>query len=93
MGKRLLRVPTLVLGLLGAAAGILTILLPVLLLVLVIEHRMPTPGITHSPVLSWSYMLGWPAFCASLGAAGMMLYRWRLSRTVFLEGTTVEQSR
>jgi hypothetical protein len=29
--------------------------------------------------LPWAYLMGWPAFCAALGAGGTILYRWLFS--------------
>jgi hypothetical protein len=80
-GDLILRIPVILVVLAGAAAGVLI----VMLLPLVEWSRYllwPTPGISRSVDLPWSYLRGWPAFCAALGAGGTALYRWLLSRVI-----------
>src|SRR5260370_1868269 len=79
LGNLILRIPTIILGIAGAMAGVFVILLfPVIEWVSYLIN--PVPGITHSIYLPWSDLMGWPAFCAALGAGGTILYRWLLSR-------------
>jgi hypothetical protein len=79
MGNLILRIPTIILGIAGAMAGVFVLLfLPMLEWVL--DVMKPVPGVTHSIDLPWSYLKGWPVFCAALGVGGAMLYRWLLSR-------------
>jgi hypothetical protein len=76
-GDLVLRIPTVLVAVMGAAAGVFVLLLMPLLEWL--RYLIwTTPGITHSIDLPWSYLKGWPAFCAALGAGGTMLYRWLL---------------
>jgi hypothetical protein len=80
-GNLVLRIPVILVVLAGAAAGVLIIML--LPLVDWIRYLLwPTPGISRSIDLPWSYLKGWPAFCAALGAGGAALYRWLLSRVI-----------
>lgn len=80
-GNLVLRIPVIPVVLAGAAAGVLIIML--LPLVDWIRYLLwPAPGISHSIDLPWSYLRGWPAFCAALGAGGAALYRWLLSRVI-----------
>jgi hypothetical protein len=79
MGNLALKIPTVLLGIAGAMAGVFVILLlPMLEWVRYLIR--PVPGFTHSIDLPWSYLKGWPAFCALLGAGGTVLYRCLLSR-------------
>jgi hypothetical protein len=80
-GNLFLRVPVILVALAGAAAGVLVVsLLP---LIKWIKYLIwPTPGESRYISLPWSYLMGWPAFCAALGAAGTVLYRSLLSRTI-----------
>ena len=79
-GDLVLRVPVILVVLAGAAAGVLVLLL--LPLVEWVKYLIwPTPGISRSIDLPWSYLRGWPSFCAALGAGGTVLYRWLLSRS------------
>jgi hypothetical protein len=80
-GNLVLRIPVILVVLAGAAAGVFVLMLPPL--VEWIKFLIwPTPGISRSISLPWSYWRGWPAFCAALGAGGAALYRWLLSRIV-----------
>jgi hypothetical protein len=80
-GNRVLKAPVILVVLAGAAGGFLVLLL--LPLVEWVRYFVrPTPGITRTISLPWSYLKGWPAFCAALGACGTMLYRWLFSRAV-----------
>jgi hypothetical protein len=80
-GSLALRIPVILVALAGAAAGVFIVLL--LPLVDWIKYLLwPTPGISRSIDLPWSYLRGWPAFCAALGAGGAALYRWLLSRVI-----------
>jgi hypothetical protein len=77
-GNLVLRIPLILVVLAGAAAGVFVLLL--LPLVEWVKYLIwPTPGISRSISLPWSYLVGWPAFCAALGAGGTMLYRGLLS--------------
>jgi hypothetical protein len=80
-GNLVLRVPVILIGLAGAAAGVFVLLL-LPLMEWVKFLIWPIPGINHSINLPWSYLMGWPAFCAALGAGGTVLYRWLLSRII-----------
>jgi hypothetical protein len=80
-GNVVLRIPVILVLVAGAAAGVFIVLL--LPLVDWIKYLLwPTPGISRSISLPWSYLKGWPAFCAALGAGGAALYRWLLSRVI-----------
>jgi hypothetical protein len=79
MGSRILKIPVFVLGILGAAVGFFVILFfP--LLDWTIHLLRPVAGVRYGLDLRWSYLIGWPAFCAALGAGGMIIYRWLFSR-------------
>jgi hypothetical protein len=81
VGNLVLRIPVILVVLAGAAAGVFLLLL--LPLVEWAKYLIwPTPGISRSISLPWSYLMGWPAFCAVLGAGGAVLYRWLLSRII-----------
>jgi hypothetical protein len=80
-GNVVLRIPVILGVLAGAAAGVLIVML--LPLVDWIKYvLLPTPGIRRSISLPWSYLRGWPAFCAALGAGGAALYRWLFPRVI-----------
>jgi hypothetical protein len=80
-GNLVLRVPMILVALAGAAAGDFVLLL--LPLIEWIKYLIwPIPGQSRSISLPWSYLMGWPAFCAALGAGGTILYRWLLSRAI-----------
>ena len=90
-GNLVLRTPVILVVLAGAAAGVFVLLL--LPLVEWIKFLLwPTPGISRSISLPWSYLKGWPAFCAGLGAAGTFLYRWLLSRATNHAGSPAIQA-
>ncbi len=79
IGSRVLKIPFFVLGILGATVGFFVILFfPLLELTIHLLH--PVAGVSYGLDLHWSYLAGWPGFCASLGAGGMILYRWLFSR-------------
>jgi len=75
MGSRILRIPKLLLGIAGAIAGASVILLPT-----VIGWAISL-GTEHF-VLNWTYLKGWPAFGAAIGAGGLTLYSWLFSREI-----------
>jgi hypothetical protein len=80
-GNLVLRIPAILVALAGATAGVFVLLLQPL--VEWIKYLLwPTPGISRSINLPWSYLAGWPAFCAALGAGGTVMYRWLLSRAI-----------
>ena len=79
MGNLALRIPTVLVALAGALGGVFVLFLP-LMLEWARDLTSPVPGVTRSIHLPWSYLKGWPAFCALLGACGTVLYRWLLSR-------------
>jgi hypothetical protein len=79
VGNLALRIPTILLGIAGAMAAVFVLLL-LPMLEWVMESMSPVPGVTHSIDLPWSYVKGWPVFCAVLGAGGTMLYRLLLLR-------------
>ncbi|HXP10514.1 MAG TPA: hypothetical protein VN828_18575 [Acidobacteriaceae bacterium] len=80
-GNVVLKIPVILVWVAGAAAGVFIVML--LPLVDWIKYLLwPTPGISRSISLPWSYLKGWPAFCAALGAGGAALYRWLLSRVI-----------
>jgi hypothetical protein len=79
MGNLALRIPTVLVALAGALGGVFVLFLP-LMLEWARDLTSPVPGVTHSIHLPWSYMKGWPVFCALLGACGTVLYRWLLSQ-------------
>lgn len=73
MGNRILKIPKILLGAVGAAAGALIMLLPSLVFWAL--------GSVNSP-MNWAYLKGWPAFGAGIGASGVILYSWLLSREI-----------
>ena len=78
-GNLVLKVPVILVVLAGATAGVFVVLL--LPLIEWVKYLIsPAPGISRSISLPWSYLMGWPVFCAALGAGGTVLYRWLLSR-------------
>jgi hypothetical protein len=80
-GNLVVRIPLIVALLAGAAAGVLVLmLLPLLEWVKFLI--CPTPGVIRSIDLPRSYLMGWPAFCAALGAVGTIQYRWLLARII-----------
>jgi hypothetical protein len=80
-GNLILRIPVILVVLAGAAGGVFVLLL--LPLIDWVKYLLwPTPGISRPINLPWSYLVGWPAFCAALGAGGTVLYRWLLSRAI-----------
>src|SRR6266478_4192012 len=60
MGNLALRIPTVLLSIAGAIAGVLVLLL-LPMLEWVRDLISPIPGVTHSIDLPWSYLKGWPA--------------------------------
>jgi hypothetical protein len=77
--RRVLKIPFFVLGILGATVGSFVILFsPLLDWTIHLLH--PIAGVRYSLAFNWSYLIGWPGFCASLGAGGMIMYRWLFSR-------------
>ena len=79
IGNRVLKIPVIVLGILGAAAGCFVIsLFPLWDWAMHLLH--PVAGVRYGLDLRWSYLIGWPAYCAFLGAGGMIMYRWLFSR-------------
>ena len=90
-GNVVLRIPVILVLVAGAAAGVFIVML--LPLVDWIKYLLwPTPGISRSISLPWSYLKGWPAFCAALGAGGAALYRCLLSRTTPHPGSPAMQA-
>jgi hypothetical protein len=73
MGKRILRIPKVLLVVAGAAAGVFVMLLPYLVLGAISSG-------THHFKLDWAKLKGLPAFGAGIGATGVILYGWLLSR-------------
>jgi hypothetical protein len=76
MGDQILRIPKALLGVAGATAGAMVMVLPTLVLWAI------SLGTQHFR-LDWAYLKGWPAFGAGIGAAGVILYGWLLSRAVY----------
>jgi hypothetical protein len=81
-GNRILRIPKVLLGVAGATAGAMVMLLPTLVLWAI------SLGTQHFR-LDWAYWKGWPAFGAGIGAAGLILYGWLLSRAVYRKSTNL----
>jgi hypothetical protein len=82
MGTQILKHSRVVLGLSGAIAGFLVMLLPSTII------WMLTRGAEHFK-LDWSFFKGWPGFGAVIGAGAMSSYRWLLSRAVSREATAL----
>ncbi len=76
MGNRIVRVPKILLGVAGAIAGALIVLLPTLVL------WVTSRGAEHFK-LDWDYWRGWPAFGAAIGASGVLVYSWLLARATY----------
>lgn len=72
-GVQILRIPVVLVGILGAAAGVAVMLLPTAFLWALSRGR------EHFS-LDWAYLSGWPAFAAAIGAIGLVVYRQLLSR-------------
>jgi hypothetical protein len=83
MGNQILRISKVFLGFAGAAAGVLIVLLPTVVLSAI------SLGSGHFR-LDWSYMKGWPVFGAGIGASGMILYSWLLSRAITSDNNPTE---
>jgi hypothetical protein len=75
MGNRILRIPKALLVVAGATAGVFVVLLPYLVL-------GASSGNQHFR-LEWAYLKGLPAFGAGIGATGVILYGWILSRASY----------
>jgi hypothetical protein len=76
MGDQILRIPMAFLGVAGAAAGAIVMLLPAFVLWAI------SLGTQHFR-LDWAYLKGWPAFGSGIGASGVILYGWLLSRAIY----------
>lgn len=76
LGDRVLRVPQIVLGISGAAAGTLVMVFPALVVWTISPGS--GPHFHWSAFRDWSYWKGWPAFGAAIGAGTTILYRWLL---------------
>jgi hypothetical protein len=74
MGNRILRVPKILLGITGAIAGGLVMLFPTFDVTVI--SRISFAG------LRWSSLNGWPTFGAGIGASGVIIYSWLLSREI-----------
>ncbi len=72
MGDRVLKVPILLMGIAGAIAGTLVVLLPFVLTALILN------GSIHLQEDWNSEKSALPAFGAGIGACAMMLFRWFL---------------
>lgn len=75
-GDRILRIPWLLLGIAGALAGCLIFLSPF------VVPALLSPGPASYKGWHWSLLRSWPSFAAGIGASGVLLYRWLLSRAV-----------
>jgi len=75
MGNQIFRIPKIILAVSGAVLGIFVTLLPFEL------DWAISLGAKHFR-LGWSDFKGWPAFGAGIGAGGVILYVWLLSRAV-----------
>jgi hypothetical protein len=76
MGNQILRIPKALLGVAGATAGAMVMLLPTLVLWAI------SLGTQHFK-LDWAYLKGWPLFGAGIGGTGVILYSWLLSRAIY----------
>jgi hypothetical protein len=68
LGDRMLKVPILLMGIAGAIAGTLVVLLPFVLTALILN------GSIHLQA-GWKFKNALPAFGAGTGACAMMLFR------------------
>lgn len=75
LGNRIFKIPKIILGLVGGIAGASVTLLPTVILWTI------SLGREHFK-LDWAYMRGWPLFGGCIGAAGLILYSWRLARAI-----------
>jgi hypothetical protein len=73
MSTQILMLSPVVLGVSGAIAGLFIMLLPTGWLIALGAVQFK---------LTWSIVTGWDGFGAAIGAGGMLLYRWLLSRAV-----------
>lgn len=74
VGERILRIPVIILALMGAISGLLIVVLPFFIV------WMIAPGSKHFKFeFQWAYFRGLPSLGAANGACGMTLYRWMLS--------------
>jgi hypothetical protein len=76
MGNRILRIPPILLGIAGAIAGAFVIIFPFFVLAVISRGTVNFAG------WRWSSLKGWPAFGAGIGASGVILYSWLLSREI-----------
>jgi hypothetical protein len=76
MGNQILRIPTLLLGVAGAIAGAFIMLLPFFVVSVIARGTIDFAG------WRWSSLKSWPAFGGGIGASGLILYSWLLSRAI-----------
>lgn len=74
MGNRILKMPKIFLGIAGAVAGAFLILFPFFVVSVISRGTVDFTG------WRWSSLKSGPAFGAGIGASGVILYRWLLSR-------------
>jgi hypothetical protein len=77
MGNRILRIPTILFGIVGAIAGAFVTIFPFFVLAVISRGTVNFAG------WRWSSLKSWPAFGAGIGACAVILYRWLLSRAVY----------
>ncbi len=81
MGVRILKIPKLLLGVAGAVAGLLVMLLPVLVMWVISPGDVNFTNLTKT---KWTWSDGDVlfVFAAGIGASATILYSWLLSRAI-----------
>jgi hypothetical protein len=83
MGNRILKIPKIFLGIVGAIAGAFIILFPIFVVSVISRGTVDFAG------WRWSSLKSWPAFGAAIGACAVSLYRWLLSREINRTSTKI----
>lgn len=76
LGTRILKIPTILFGVVGALAGILSVL------IFFVVFAQIANGTVNWSASRWPDLRGLPAFGAGNGACAVILYQWLLSREV-----------
>jgi hypothetical protein len=83
MGNRILKIPKIFLGIAGAIAGAFLILFPIVVVSVISRETVAFTG------WRWSSLKSWPALGAGIGASGVILYSWLLSREINRTSTKI----
>lgn len=79
MGNRVLKIPKIFLGI----AGAFLILFPIVIVSVISRGTVDFTG------WRWSSLKSWPAFGAGIGASGVILYSWLVSREINRTSTKI----